>query len=239
MHIAVCDDNPQDLKYIANLIGRYAAAASSPVSFQLFDNPEELLKRAKAERFTHFFLDVQMPAMDGISAAQEIRSFDADAKIVFLTSFKEYAYESYRVKAYDYLLKPIEEKQLHALLSQLSAQESAAQECLCIQSGRSFFRLPFSQLSHLEINQKKLHFCLVDGQVRQIPGSMAEYESTLLTRPEFIKIHRSYIVNLNQIAAITPEGCTMFSGKNLPISRLLYQRVQSRFMQHLFSRKEG
>jgi len=179
-----------------------------------------------------------MPVMDGITAAQEIRSFDADAKIIFLTSFTEYAYQSYRVKAYDYLLKPVTDDALLPLLSQLNAQESASQECICIQSGRSFYRIPFAKLSYLEINQKKLHFYLTDGQVRQIPGSMAEFENTLLVRPEFVKIHRSYIVNLRQVSAITPDGCIMFSGKNLPVSRLLYQRVQNRFMEHLFSAAE-
>ena len=67
---------------------------------------------------------------------------------------------------------------------------------------------------------------------------MAEYESLLLARPEFIKIHRSYIVNLGQVSSLSPGGCVMFSGKNLPVSRLLYHQVQSRFMAHLFRRQE-
>lgn len=238
MNIAVCDDSLQDLHQIANLIDQYAASSSAPVRYQLFTDADDMLKAAKTAHFTLYILDVKMPVMDGITAAQEIRCFDADAKLLFLTSFKEYAYQGYRVKAYDYLLKPIQADALLPLLSQIQAQETAAQACICLQNGRSFYRIPFSRLSHLEISQKKLHFYLTDGQMRQIPGSMAEYEKTLLTRPEFIKIHRSYIVNLHHISALTPEGCIMFSGKNLPISRLLYHRVQSRFMEHLFNKRE-
>lgn len=70
--------------------------------------------------------------------------------------------------------------------------------------------------------------------MRTIPGTIAGFEAGLLTRPEFVKIHRSYIVNLNQIAELSPEGCILFSGKNLPVSRLLYPQVRRAYMAHLF-----
>jgi len=238
MYIAVCDDNPHDLKQIAEIIAQFAASCSVPVRYSLFDNAEQMLKATRTESFTHYLLDVIMSPLDGITAAREIRTFDAEAKLVFLTSFSEYAYQGYQVKACDYLLKPVQPDQLFSLLAHFKEKEDRTGECLCIQDGRSFFRLPFAHLSHLEINQKKLYFFLTNREIRQIPGSMAEYEKLLLSRPEFIKIHRSYIVNLNQISSLSPEGCMMFSGKNLPVSRLLYHQVQSQFMAHLFRRQE-
>lgn len=238
MYIAICDDNPQDLKHTEEILLQYASCRV-PIRYKLFDRAEHMLQAAKNERFTHYLLDVIMPELDGVTAAQEIRTFDADAKLVFLTSFKEYAYQSYRVKACDYLLKPVQADQLLSLLAHFEEEERSVLECLCIQDGRCLFRIPFSRLSHLEINQKKLYFFLTGGEVRQISGSMAEYESLLLSRAEFIKIHRSYIVNLGQISSLSPGGCMMFSGKNLPVSRLLYHQVQDRFMAHLFHEQEG
>lgn len=238
MYIAICDDNPHDLRRTAEFIAQYASSCCVPVRYRLFDNAEDMLQAAKAERFTHYFLDVVMPELDGMTVAHEIRAFDADARLVFLTSFKEYAYQGYRVKACDYLLKPVLAEQLLPLLAHFEEEERRLQECLCIQDGRCLFRIPFSSLSHLEINQKKLYFFMTSGEIRQIPGSMAEYESILLARPEFVKIHRSYIVNLNQVSSLSPSGCIMFSGKNLPVSRLLYHQVQSRFMTHLFRSQE-
>jgi len=238
MYIAICDDNHQELKYIADIVEKYAKASSWPIRFQLFSDAENMLKSAERERFSHYFLDVMMPCMDGISAAQEIRLFDEDAKIVFMTSFKEYAYQSYRVKAYDYLLKPVQENLLYELLNQFQLQEENAEECICIQNGRCIFRIPFARLSYLEVYQKKLYFHMTDGQIRKIAGNMAEYEKELLSRTEFAKIHRSYIVNLKQVSAISPEGCILFSGKNLPISRLLYNQVREQYMTHLFGNVE-
>jgi len=236
MYIAICDDNQQELKRIAGIVEKHAG--SYPLRFQLFSNAEAMLKAAETEHFTHYFLDIMMPGMDGITAAQEIRSFDTDAQLVFLTSFKEYAYQSYRVRAYDYLLKPVQEDDLSDLLNRLQAQEERAEDCLCIQNGRSIFRIPFSQLSHLEVYQKKLYFHTTDRQIRKISGSLAEYEKELLSRAEFIKIHRSYIVNLNQVSVLSPENCIMFSGVDLPISRLLYNQVRKKYMAHLFGETE-
>lgn len=239
MYIAICDDHPQDLRQITDIIAQYAASCPVPLRYRAFTHAEPMLQAAKAERFTHYFLDVVMPSLDGVTAAHEIRSFDPDAKIVFLTSFREYAYEGYQVRACDYLLKPIQGEQILSLLAQFEKEERCIQECLCIQDSRSLFRIPFSSLSHLEINQKKLYFSLTNGEIFQISGSLAEYEPLLLARPEFIKIHRSYIANLGQIASLSPSGCIMFSGKCLPVSRLTYHQVQSRFMAHLFHGQGG
>ena len=112
------------------------------------------------------------------------------------------------------------------------------EEYICIQNGRSIHRIPYAQLSHVEINQKHLYFHLANGQLRQISGTMAEYEQELLSRSDFVKIHRSYVVNLRQISVLSPEGCIMFSGKNLPVSRLLYNQVHRQYIAQLFGDEE-
>ena len=234
MFIAVCDDDAQARRQIAYILDAYAGACHQLLHYQLFENAEDMLRAAGTERFTHYFLDVMMPGMDGMAAAKEIRAFDSEAKLVFLTSFSEYAYQSYRVRAYDYLLKPVQRETLTELLDRMRAEEAEAEARIDVQCGRSIFRIPCARLACLEVNQKKLFFYLTDGQVRTIPGTIAGFEAELLARPEFVKIHRSYIVNLNQISELSPEGCILFSGKNLPVSRLLYPQVRRAYMAHLF-----
>ena len=237
MYIAICEDNLQEREALSAAVERYALQRSLPLRWRAFPSPEEMLATARAEGFTHYFLDIMMPGMSGIDAAHEIRGFDTDAKIVFLTSFTEYAYQSYRVHAFDYLLKPVEEGKLFDVIDRFRQQEDR-QDCFCLQNGRSIFRIPYAQLSHLEVNQKQLYFHLTNGQVRQLPGTMAEFERELLAHSEFIKIHRSYIVNLRQISVLSPDGCIMFSGKNLPVSRLLYNQVRREYMAQLFGSTE-
>ena len=238
LYIAICDDDAGVLEYLSAAAARYAAGHMPSLRIKTFGSAADMLEAAPAERFSHYFLDIIMPDMDGIAAAQAIRSFDADAALVFLTSSNEFAWQSYRVHASDYLLKPVTDTQLFALLDRLCEKEAYAEEYICIRNGRSVYRMPFAQLSHVEVNQKKLYFHMMDGQLRQIPGAMAEYERELLSRSDFAKIHRSYIVNLRQISILSPEGCIMFSGKNLPISRLLYKQVHRQYIAQLFGSRE-
>lgn len=239
MYIAICDDNVQNLNIIEDMISRYASDHDLLIRYKSFSNPEEMLIAAQSERFTHYFLDVVMPGMDGITAAQEIRSGDPEAIFVFLTSFQEYAYQSYSVKAYDYLLKPLDETKMFSLLAELAAHENPPAAYMCIRSGRSLFRVSFAHLAYLEVNRKRLYFQMTDGRVLEVPGTLAEIEGELLSRREFIKIHRSYIVNLNHVSALSQNSCIMQSGKDIPISRLLYDQVHKRYISHLFGCTEG
>ena len=197
MFIAVCDDDVQARRQISDILDEYAGTCRQLLHYRLFENAEDMLRAAGTERFTHYFLDVMMPGMDGMAAAKEIRAFDSEAKLVFLTSFSEYAYQSYLVRAYDYLLKPVQKETLTELLDRLCAEEVEAEACIDVRNGRSIFRSPYNRLACLEVYQKKLFFHLTDGQIRTMPGTIVGFEAELLTRPDFVKIHRSYIVNLN------------------------------------------
>ena len=116
--------------------------------------------------------------------------------------------------------------------------DAARHERFTLRTGGIIVRVPFSQLTYVEVNGKHLYFNLADGQVREVVGSMKEYEDALLTRPEFMRIHRSYIVNMLQIEELSPAGLRTFSGRELPVSRLLYPQLQKDYMKLLFAQRE-
>ena len=84
-----------------------------------------------------------------------------------------------------------------------------------------------------------MYFNLTNGQVREVPGRMRDYEKPLLARPEFTRIHRSYIINMFQIEELTPSSVRTFTGRILPVSRLIYPQVQKEYMNLLFSEGEA
>lgn len=239
MHIALCDDNFQERRQIEGMLEKYASERGVDLRIAAFENALQMVKEAGAQRFTHYFLDIIMPGMSGVDAAREIRSFDSEAVIIFLTSSNEYAWQSYRVRASDYLLKPVEEQQIFELMDRFRGDVRRGEDWLCIENGSSLLRIPYEHISHLEVNQKKLYFHMSNGQVHQIPGRLIHYEEELLKRSGFVKIHRSYIVNMNRVSMLSPEGCITFSGKNLPVSRLLYKQVYEAYINHLFECAKG
>lgn len=231
MYIAICDDQEQECGALQHLLYAWQRERQHPVRVRVFRSPVELLDAAREEPFTLYLLDVLMPGMDGMAAAREIRQFDAAAALVFLTSTPDFAYESYAVHALSYLLKPITPQALYPKLQ--------PQDGLTLKAGKVLFRVPFSQLVYVEVNQKHLYFNLTDGSVREVPGVLRQYEAQLLAREEFMRIHRSYIVNMLQVAAFAPTEVRTFSGRSLPVSRLLYPQLQKDYLALLFhGRKE-
>lgn len=237
MYIAVCDDQPTELDVLAGLLTQWQNERKTAIRFKLFRSAAEMLDAAGKEPFTLYLLDVMMPGIDGLAAARDIRSFDDTAEIVFLTSSPAFAYESYGVRALDYLLKPIRSQHLFPLLDRLTLRAQNPQEGLMLKCGSLLIRILFSQLAFVEVNGKHLYFNMTDGSVREVFGTLKEYERVLLDRPEFMRIHRSYIVNMYQAAEVAPSGIRTFTGKNLPVSRLLYPQVQKDYMKLLFSRR--
>lgn len=238
MYIAVCDDQAEELEVLTDLLQLWQEERKTVLRYKTFRSAAELLNAAKKEPFSLYLLDVMMPGTDGLTAAREIRSFDDTANIVFLTSSPGFAYESYSVKALEYLLKPISSKLLFPLLDRLFLETRKPQEGLTLKCGPTLVRVLFSQLTYVEVLGKHLYFNLTDGQVRTIVGSLKDYEEQLLSRPEFMRTHRSYIVNMLQITELSPTEVHTFSGKNLPVSRLLYPQLKKDYMKLLFSEQE-
>ncbi|MEG1859674.1 MAG: response regulator, partial [Christensenellaceae bacterium] len=92
------------------------------------ENGVEALEQVISSQPDIILLDILMPGITGIAAAQEIRKYNKTAKIVFLTSSHEYALDSYSVKAAGYILKPIMEDKLFACLDDLASEINIEKE---------------------------------------------------------------------------------------------------------------
>ena len=119
MKIAICDDNEAELNRIRELLEIYACDKGQKFFIKCFTSSVELASTAEFEKYDIYFLDIIMPVMDGINLAREIRAFDRFSPVIFLTSSPEFAVESYTVKAFNYLLKPIIKEALYYTLDDI------------------------------------------------------------------------------------------------------------------------
>lgn len=237
MKIAICDDNSLEIARISAFIDTYIRENAAPLTYKTFQSATELISNVSTVNYNILLLDILMPGINGMQAAQEIRSFDEGVKIVFLTSSPEYAVESYAVKAYDYILKPVSKHKLFSILDEVIAEEQKPLDGLTVKTQFGMARILFSNLAFIEVMNKKLYFNLVDGSVREVTSSLNKIEDKLLARPEFIKVHRSYIVNLWQVSELGSKKLVTHSIQSVPISRLLYGKVREAYMKHLFLEK--
>ena len=237
MYLAVCDDKREELDAVLSLLDAWQARHNTVLRRKMFQSAVELVETARQEKFTLYLLDVMMPGMDGLECAREIRRFDDVADIVFLSTSPGFAYESYGVRALNYLFKPVEGEKLFALLDQLSLREQKPLEALTLKTVTTIIRVPYAHISYVEVMGKHVYFHLVDGDVREVVGSLKDFEAALLPRPEFMRVHRSYIVNMLQVEELSSNQLRTLQGEILPVSRLTYPQLQKDYMALLFEQR--
>lgn len=158
IQIGFCDDDPSVLDELHELLGSYRTEHNADIAPTAFQSPFELLAAIeKGARFDILLLDVLMPGENGIEAAREIRQYDSNVKIIFLTSSAEFAVQSYTVGAYFYQLKPIWPESFFRLMDSVIAacsRESSASLILRCKTGIT--RVELDKLEYCEVIRRSL-----------------------------------------------------------------------------------
>ena len=237
LKIAVCDDSRELLEKVEKDLLEYESVRSTPVTVHTYTNAVDLLDGLKKTDYDILILDIIMPGFTGMQAAHEIRKFNEEIKIIFLTSSKEFAIESYSVGAYYYLLKPVLKEKLFSVLDKVVSEITSKQESCVIYTHMGIVNIPFARIECLEVYNKHLVFHLSDGSTKETRGALTDYENVFLERKEFLKIHRSYILNMDYIHSIEAGEIATYSGKRFPVSRLLAKDIKEHYMNYMFTKE--
>lgn len=234
MRIAICDDDEWELAHLLELITQYQLSRGVNYECFPFNNGSDFLSDLKGGEYDLVLLDVLMTGINGIQVAQEVRELDKNVKIIFVSSSPEFAIDSYSVEAYHYLLKPIDVTSLFQLLdkaeSELFIQE---EQGFVLKSRKGVLRISFAKLEYVEVINKTVCFHLTDGAIHEVTATLADFEEKLLSTLEFLKPHRSYLVNLRYIQAIGANCIVMKNGHNIPVSRQRRNQVYNAYMNFL------
>lgn len=163
------------------------------------------------------FLDIEMPQLDGMSAAQYIRQKDPTVILIFITNMARYAIKGYEVGALDFVLKPVNYAQFAMKLRR--ALEQAAQRVrhsIIVSVGGEQRRIVTEQLLYIEVRGHWLSMHLSD-EVIEISGSLQQMEEKLAGQP-FVRSSNSYLVNLRYVKNMRRDAVTL-GAEELPLSR--------------------
>lgn len=238
--IAFCDDDLSVLNEISVLLDQYRVERNQDMVYAAFNSPLELLAEIeKGMRLDILFLDVIMPGENGINVAKEIREYDSNVKIIFLTSSTEYAVDSYTVGAYFYQLKPIWSDSFFRLMdSVISECEKEMQSSLILRCKTGIARIDLKRLVYCEVIGRTLLFHMDSGKVLERNGSLDELCEQLMQYENFLRPHRSYLVNMDYIQNISYKAIIMDNLAEIPIPRGKYAEMKEVYLDYVFNRKQ-
>jgi two-component system, LytTR family, response regulator len=193
------------------------------------------------------FLDIQMPKLDGFEVLELIGN---ETAVVFVTAHDNFAIRAFEVHAVDYLMKPVGAGRFEAALKRakerleskapsnaVSAAELAAAarppaqylERIPVRDGARVFIIPVAKLDYVEAQDDYVALAS-DGKKHLKQQTIASLE-TALDPSRFLRVHRSYIVNLERVAKIEPYSkdshvAVLSTGAQLPVSRAGYARLR-------------
>jgi two-component system LytT family response regulator len=204
-------------------------------------NGFEAVKAAAERKPDLMFLDVQMPKLDGFEVLELI---GPDVGVIFVTAYDTYALRAFDVHAVDYLLKPFSKERFEAALAlaedrlgenappaavlAATARAPGYLERIVVKDGPRVHIIPIDKLDFAEAQDD--YVCLASaGKTFLKQQTIASLEESLDPR-QFIRIHRSYIVNLERVVRMEPYTkdsrlAVLNDGKQLPVSRSGYQRL--------------
>lgn len=195
------DDEPMALKKLENYISKMPFLELAG----LCDSPFEAMKQMAEQPMDAVFIDINMPDLNGM---EFIASMSHPPMTVFTTAYAEYAVESYRLSAVDYLLKPFDfvdfQRAANKLLKQFnSAQPSSSSPdpaCLLVKDGYKYVNIRIADILYANAMRDYVQIHLTEGKPVLASISLKQLKERL---PEhFFQIHRSYIVNMNLIQEI-------------------------------------
>ena len=239
--IAFCDDDMEVLHQMNELLDRYRVERNEDITYAAFQSPFELLTEIeKGIRPDILFLDVVMPGQNGMDVAKEIRQYDTNMKIIFLTSSPEFAVESYSVGAYFYQLKPIWEESFFRLMDAVLAEcEKKKKNSLILRSKDGITRIDLQQLEYCEVLGRKLLFHLEDGAVLESAGRLDDLAGQLMQYSNFFRPHRSFLVNMEYIQNISSRSIKMVNDAEIPIPHGKCSEIKNTYIEYAFNGEQA
>lgn len=214
MLIAICDDEKNFRDSLQSMIIEYKREKRLHIDIQTYSDGKALLDSKKV--FDIVFLDYQMPGMDGMRVAQELRKRNCICSIVFITAYPHFVLDSFEVQPFRFFVKPIKYDQIGSLMTTYIAHQKKLAPIILINDDEQTV-----------VSAKEILYLEGDGKYCTIRTANKTYSSSktlakvhaLLPQHCFYRSHKSYVVNLYSVSSFDQETITLTNGEIARIGR--------------------
>ena len=237
LKIGICDDEPSIITTIVKYLNHYELAYDIDFEISTFTNAKQLLQTYNNPGVFHIlFLDVEMPEMSGIELATAIREIpDRNVHIVFVSSYPEYMKDSFNVQAFQYLTKPISEKDFTLELNRIvkDLKQSLATKLIVSTSmdEELVFLDEIIYIKSVNSKKKQLTYVLKDRTIDSI-GKISDLEKTLQSSG-FACPSQGYLIHLQHLNLIRKNELLLSNGDIIPLSRRKERPLREYFNEQL------
>ncbi len=237
LNILLCDDDYRMTQHYSTMITKAAKKHNIPVSLSTFNSAEALLFHlTEVPAADIIYLDILMGKKSGMEAAKELRSYGCEAEIIFLTTSEDHVFEAFSVTPVQYLLKgttsetDFEQTFLHAV----GLAEHKEKETFLCEYGSTRKVIPFKNISYFDIWQRIITVHYNVDQTAKFYSSMEKLQKQLANK-NFVRSHRSYLVNLSYIKQIGPQNLILKTEETIPISAMYMQTLKNALSDYISS----
>lgn len=186
----------------------------------------------QGKRFDLIYLDILMKDMDGLRTAKEIRKLDWMVQLVYITSYEKYMKQVFDEAPIGFLVKPLKEDELERTFLHVVKVIGDQDAFYHFSYNREDYKLPVCDILYFEKQLRKIYIVLSDQRYCEY-RSLEEIKDILdQNKGQFLRIHKSYLVNYRHIIRVGSEEVQMSDKKVLPISRT-YKKEASEQMKNL------
>lgn len=225
LRIAVCDDSRDDVEHLEKI---FDGLNEPSIEYEVYFSAEEFLEYDKThkEKYHLYILDIEMPGMNGLELAKEIRKQDVKALLVFLTGYDYYIREVFDVVTFDYISKPITAERLEAVLKKAMRYLDMAKQDFVFQFRKNHFRINCNEILYFEKKGRQVIIHTVEGN--HIANMTTEDIWKQLDKNIFTHIHLSYIINLGHVKSIEGDEVILDNEERLFIARAHKQNLKEK-----------
>ena len=231
MRLAIVDDESAYRRHIVEMID--SVYGKSEVSCYLYSDGSELIRSFEnGFKLDAVFLDIEMKDIDGMTAAKRIREYSKDIPVIFLTSHTELAMDGYEVDAFRFLGKPVNEVKLRETLTDLEKKLKVDEKIVLLKDGEEIVN-PVSTLIYIEASNNSVRFCFRGDKVELRMKFTDAVSMVDEVSHDFVKIHRSYYVNLAHVKKLSATDVILDNNEVLPVARSASSDAKKRLLEFI------